>query len=215
LTLLLAAGPECAVAQTISGKCVTITANVTFDGTQRGPLSGATITLLQNGQTVATTTSQGDGTYSFTNVASGTYTVKATKSRLSQPDTNLDPPSRSVTVSGNNVVLDRFALYSIFGVVTGFNSNNQQVPLSGVVVTLVNKNNVAVATRTTNVSGQYEFTLQRAATFTLKPSLDGYTFPQRSRTLPTSGEVFSPIAKANFAGTPTATSRTRPSGNSF
>lgn len=209
----LASAP--ARAFTISGKCVSVTTDVTFTGAQRGPLSGATLTLIQNGQTVATTTSQGDGTYSFPNLANGTYTVKATKSRISQPDTNLDPPSRTFTVSGSNITLDRFALYSIFGIVTEINSSGNQAPLSGVTVTLVNQNHVAVATRVTNVSGQYEFQLQRAATFTLKPTKDGYTFPQRSRTLPTAGEDFSPCARAGFLGQKVTTARIGPSGARF
>lgn len=186
--------------KTVSGKCLSIIVDDTFTTPVRKGLAGVTLTLVKNGSTLATTTSAADGTYSFTNVADGTYTVNTSTTRPTQPVTTMDPPSRTFTVNGAAVALDRFALYSIFGVVKGPNSSGTIVPLQGATVTLVNQNNVAVATRTTDVNGRYEFRQQRGATFTLKCAKTGYTFTNVSRTLPTSGNTFSPCARANFTG---------------
>jgi len=61
--------------------------------------SGSTVTLSQNGTTVATATADVNGNYSFTSVANGTYTVTPTKAGV-----NFSPPSQSVSVVGNTTV---------------------------------------------------------------------------------------------------------------
>jgi hypothetical protein len=191
---------------TVSGTCVSIIMDSTFTSTVRKPLPGATLTLKKNGSTIATTTSASDGSYSFSNVSAGTYTVTNSTARPTQPVTNLDPASRTFTVNGAAVTLGRFALYSIFGTVKAPNTvGGTAVAQANVTVTLVNQNNVAVATRTTDSNGHYEFRLQRGATFTLKAAKSGFTFADVQRTLPTSGQTFSPCARANFTGTKNAT----------
>jgi hypothetical protein len=67
--------------------------------------SGATVTLSSGGTTVATLTSGASGsTYTFTNVANGTYTVTPTLAGYT-----FAPSSASVTISGGNATVSAFA----------------------------------------------------------------------------------------------------------
>jgi hypothetical protein len=67
--------------------------------------NGATVTLSQNGTTVATTTVGASGTtYSFSNVADGTYTVTPSETGFT-----FNPPNAMVTVSGANANIPVFA----------------------------------------------------------------------------------------------------------
>ena len=66
--------------------------------------NGATVTLSQNGTTVATTTVPASGTtYSFSNVASGAYTVTPTQSGVT-----FSPTSQTVTVNNGNATVPVF-----------------------------------------------------------------------------------------------------------
>src|SRR5260370_28774325 len=65
--------------------------------------TGTTVTLSQNGTTAATTSANSSGTYSFANIANGTYTVTPANSAF-----NFNPTSQSVTVSGANASVPVF-----------------------------------------------------------------------------------------------------------
>jgi hypothetical protein len=65
--------------------------------------NGATVTLSQNGTIIAVTTAS-KGTYGFTNVAPGTYTVTPNEPRIT-----FTPTSQSVTVSGGPVTVSAFS----------------------------------------------------------------------------------------------------------
>jgi hypothetical protein len=60
--------------------------------------AGATLALTQGATTIATVTAAPDGTYTFSSVVNGTYTVTPSKTGLT-----FTPASASVTVSGANV----------------------------------------------------------------------------------------------------------------
>ncbi|MGD0887170.1 MAG: glycoside hydrolase family 88 protein, partial [Thermodesulfovibrionales bacterium] len=66
--------------------------------------NGATVTLSQNGITIAATTVQPGGNYSFASVLPGTYTVTPNKSGI-----NFSPTSQSVTVSGGPATVSTFS----------------------------------------------------------------------------------------------------------
>ena len=91
---------------TILGSCThssgfKISGKVTSSSTGRA-LSGATMNLIRPGTTPQCgnrTTTASDGTYQFTKLANGTYTVIPSKTGC----TSFTPPNRSVSISNNNV----------------------------------------------------------------------------------------------------------------
>ena len=63
---------------------VNVTGRYLYHNDSQSPLSGITVTLLnQTNQVVATTVTNNDGTYLFTNVSDGDYSVKATTDKPS------------------------------------------------------------------------------------------------------------------------------------
>ena len=81
----------------------TITYTVSGTITPASLGNGATVTLSQNGTIIAVTTAS-KGTYGFTNVAPGTYTVTPNEPRIT-----FTPTSQSVTVSGGPVTVSAFS----------------------------------------------------------------------------------------------------------
>jgi hypothetical protein len=144
-----------------------------------GSMSGsvtAGVTVALSGMNSATATTDANGAYSFGGLANGGYTVAASLGGYT-----FTPASRAVTVSGANVTGQDFTssatvpTFRISGAVSG-------VVASGVIVRLSGASSVAVATDPT---GAYSFDGLVNGTFTVTPSLAGYTFapPSRSVTL--------------------------------
>ncbi|WP_041258294.1 T9SS C-terminal target domain-containing protein [Fibrella aestuarina] len=148
------------------------------------PIPGVVVTLYQNGNPVATTTTDASGLYSFTGLAPGTsfsYSVGFTTpmgysatTPLSGTDKALDSDvdpltgrTASITLSSgeNNTTIDagyKQPLASLGNY--AFDDKNVNgiqdagdVPIPGVIVTLY-RNGTAVATTTTDASGLYSFT---------------------------------------------------------
>lgn len=135
------------------------------DGVNGGgepPLAGVTIELVQNGVVIATTTTGPDGTYSFTDLPAGDYTV-----REIQPDGygSSTPNEVSVNLTPGQTQSVDFAdtVSSIAGHVF-VDSNNDGVrqsgeaPIAGVTVTLTGVDaagNAVTRTATTNASGAW------------------------------------------------------------
>jgi fimbrial isopeptide formation D2 family protein/uncharacterized repeat protein (TIGR01451 family) len=129
-------------------------------------LGGVTITLFDaNGTVVATTVTAGDGTYSFTNLPPGNYTLVQM-----QPNTHLSTSANviPVTLTAAGVVNQDFGedLGSISGSVFRDVNNNGtreagEGGIEGVTVTLtgtdVNGNPIS-RTTTTDANGNYTFT---------------------------------------------------------
>ncbi len=81
--------------------------------------AGMTIALQQAGQQVAQTTAAGDGTYSFTQLAAGTYCVAVVGTDVVSGDVTVDGQS-AVTVNlevpvSNDPTTQTFAKYVLFG----------------------------------------------------------------------------------------------------
>jgi LmbE family N-acetylglucosaminyl deacetylase len=145
-------------------------------GTVTG-VAGATVTLSSNGATVATLTSGASGsTYSFNNVANGSYTVTPSLAGY-----NFNPTSASVTVNGANATASTFTAtktYAISGTVTG---------VAGATVTLTS-NGATVATLTSGASGAtFTFSNVPNGNYIVTPSLAGYTFSPTSASLTVNG----------------------------
>jgi hypothetical protein len=143
-----------------------VSAIYSISGTVTGA-SGVTINL-----TGAATASTTGGSFSFTGLANGTYTVTPVKTGY-----KFSPASSSVTIAGGNITGTDFsatsttaATYSIYGTVSGEVKSGVTITLSG----------TGSGTTTTNSSGNYSFSGLVAGSYTLTPSLAGYTITPTS-----------------------------------
>lgn len=150
----------------------TINGSITPAPTGQGP----TVTLSANGTTVATTTVNTSGSYSFAGVANGTYTVTP-----SQTGFAFSPASQNVTVNGANATLPPFTAtqtaFSVTGTISG---------ASGATVTL-SQNGTAVATAIENAGGSYTFNNVTNGTYRVAPTLAGFSFSPVSQPVTVNG----------------------------
>ncbi|MEO7715843.1 MAG: SdrD B-like domain-containing protein [Capsulimonas sp.] len=128
-------------------------------------LSGITVTLVDStGKTIATTTTDNYGNYSFKNVPTGTYKVVVPTTAGSNVIETTDP--LTVTITANQTVCNVNFGYTkpAPGCVTGkvyvdgnkngaYNSG--ETVLSGVTVTLVDSTGKTIAATTTDCNGNY------------------------------------------------------------
>jgi len=130
-------------------------------------LSGATVAL--SGAATASATTDASGNYSFPGLANGSYTVTPSKTGYA-----FTPVSSAVSVSGSNVTGKNFTAataattYGISGTVNG---------ASGVTLTLSGANSGSVVS---GAGGAYTFPGLAAGSYTVTPSLTGYTFSPAS-----------------------------------
>ncbi len=110
----------------------------------------------------------GSGNYSFTGLANGTYTVTPTSSTATYT-----PASQSATVNNANVTGLNFSTvtYSLSGTISGAGGNGTTVTLTG----------AATATTTANASGGYTFTGLGNGSYTVTPSITGFSFTPSSQ----------------------------------
>jgi len=149
-------------------------------------LSGWTVYLDANGNGAldpgeASTTTDAGGSYSFTNVGPGTYTVREV---LPAGWTQTTPSPTITAQSGtnvSNVTFGDFQNVSISGTI--FNDSNGngvqdagEGGLSGWKVQLLNSAGTVVATATTDANGNYSFTNLSAGTYRVREVLkSGWT----------------------------------------
>jgi hypothetical protein len=146
--------------------------NGTLDSGEPG-IGGVTVTLSLGGSTVATTTTAANGTYSFSNLAPGSYSISTPGTAGSENLETASPLSVGLT-AGQNSANNNFGYVtgSISGTVyTDSNRNgvlNTGEPdIAGVTVTLKNASNVVVATTTSGSNGAYSFTGLVAGSYTV------------------------------------------------
>lgn len=165
-----------------------------FVNLDSGPvLAGVTITL--SGASSGTTTTNAGGYYSFSNLDNGSYTVTPSRTGYT-----FAPTSRPATVSGANVSALSFtatppATYTISGAVSLASGG----ALAGVTVTL---SGTISGNTTTNAGGQYSFSGLIDGSYTVTPSLGGYTFAPTSKAVTVSG---SSVGNQDFTATPPPT----------
>ena len=160
------------------------------DGTEPG-YSGVTVQLLDaSGNVVATTTTDANGTYSFSKLPDGTYSVKVVKDgeladteQTEDPDTNKDNASEPVTLGEDNPTKDHIDFgyvpdYSIHGLVYRDGDRNEthgatEKGYANQTVELRDKDGKVVATTTTDANGAYSFSKLPAGDYTVKVVKDG------------------------------------------
>ncbi len=158
------------------------------------PFYGVTMTL--SGAAAGTATTNSLGSYSFTGLVNGQYTVTPTKTGYS-----FIPTSSAVTVNGVNISGQNFI--GFFGTVTTYSISGTVrtaagSPISGVTMTL---GGAASRTTTTDGLGNYSFTGLINGVYSVTPGLSGYTFtpPNRSVTINSMN-----VTGQDFVGTPSA-----------
>jgi hypothetical protein len=155
-------------------------------------LNGVTVQLLNgSGNVIATTTTSGNGNYTFTHLAPGTYTVSVDETTLPAglvPSSDLDgigtpndatfPLAASANrtdvdfgYKGTASIGDR-VWYDLNG--NGVQDGNE-TGLNGVTVKLLDSSNNVLATKTTSGSGNYSFNELPAGTY--KVTVDLATLP--------------------------------------
>ncbi|MBI4915136.1 MAG: PPC domain-containing protein, partial [Acidobacteria bacterium] len=170
-------------AVTVSGANVTgvnFTSSAAPTYSISGTVSGAIaagVTINLTGAATASTTTAADGTYSFSSLANGSYTVTPSRSGYT-----FSPTSTAVTISGanqtgKNFVATAVATYSISGTVSGAIATGVTVNLTG----------AGTGSTTTDGSGNYAFSGLANGSYTVTPSLSGYTFSPTSIAVTLSG----------------------------
>ena len=175
-----------------------ITGTVYRDGNRSGALDsdeklyeGVTVQLRdKDGNVVATTTTDADGTYSFDKLPAGTYSVTvvqdgpiASLEQTGDPDATKDNASEPITLNNDNpsktdVNFGYIADNSLSGTVYRDDSRNEKQDgtepgYSGVTVQLLDKDGTVVGTTTTDKDGRYSFEHLPDGTYSVTVVKDG------------------------------------------
>ena len=139
--------------------------------------------MLLSGAASATATANSSGSYTFSGLGNGSYTVTPSKSGYT-----FSPANQSVTVYDANATAVNFTAtaltWSISGTITG--GSGAKVTLSGAFG----------ATATADTSGNYTFSGLANGSYTVTPSNSGYTFSPSNQSANVNGANVSGI---NFA----------------
>lgn len=151
-----------------TASAVTTTYSITGSVTTSTGAASSGVSLTLSGAASASQTSNASGAYTFTGLAAGTYTVTPSLAGYS-----FAPASAQVTLTSANQTATTFvatavvqATYAISGTVGG-------AVAAGVTISLSGK---ATASTTTNANGAYSFTGLADGSYTVAPSLAGYSF---------------------------------------
>ena len=175
-----------------------ITGTIYRDGNRSGALDvgeklyeGVTVQLRdKDGNVVATTTTDADGTYSFDKLPAGTYSVTvvqdgpiASLEQTGDPDATKDNASEPITLNNDNpskmdINFGYIADNSLSGTVYRDDSRNDKQDgtepgYSGVTVQLLDKDGAVVGTTTTDKDGKYSFEHLPDGTYSVTVVKDG------------------------------------------
>ena len=175
-----------------------ITGTIYRDGNRSGALDsdeklyeGVTVQLRdKDGNVVATTTTDADGTYSFDKLPAGTYSVTvvqdgpiASLEQTGDPDATKDNSSEPITLNNDNpsktdVNFGYVNNNSLSGTVYRDDSRNEKQDgiepgYSGVTVQLLDKDGTVVGTTTTDKDGKYSFEHLPDGTYSVTVVKDG------------------------------------------
>ena len=140
----------------------------TLSGTISGP-GGPGATVKLTGTATASATASSQGTYSFTGLSIGSYTVAVTRTGYT-----FSPASQTLTITTANVTANFTSAantYTLSGTLSGAGGSGATVKLTG----------AATATTTANGSGSYSFTNLLAGAYTVTPTKSGFTFSPTSQ----------------------------------
>ena len=175
-----------------------ITGTIYRDGNRSGALDsgeklyeGVTVQLRdKDGNVVATTTTDADGTYSFDKLPAGTYSITvvqdgpiASLEQTGDPDATKDNASEPITLNNDNpsktdINFGYVNNNSLSGTVYRDDSRNEKQDgiepgYSGVTVQLLDKDGTVVGTTTTDKDGKYSFEHLPDGTYSVTVVKDG------------------------------------------
>src|SRR5579863_7309920 len=132
--------------------------------------SGSAVVL--SGQSLATTTANASGAFTFTGLAKGNYTVTPSHTGFTFSPASLPESVTTANITGANFTATAIPpqTFSISGTITGTGGSGATVTLTG----------TSVATATANTSGVYTFTGLAKGNYTVTPSHTGFTFSAAS-----------------------------------
>jgi FtsP/CotA-like multicopper oxidase with cupredoxin domain len=157
------------------------------------PLSGVTVELTGTPRTTATDET---GTFKFSGLVNGSYTVRPTLDGYA-----FEPAAMTYTVNGADVSNVDFTgellTYSILGKVTYSTTGN---PTANVAINVTGKMSTSA---TTNPDGTFTVTKLVPGDYVVKPSLTGYTFDPNEKALTISSADQNGINFSAISQTPT------------
>jgi len=159
---------------------------------QTGTISGATVQLLQGATLVATANVAANGSYSFANVANGTYTLQPSETGFT-----FSPTTANVTVNGNTVTAQTFTATATTGGING--TISQTGTISGATVQLL-QGTTLIATANVAANGSYSFSSVANGMYTLQPVESGFTFDLATANVTVNGNT---ATAQTFTGTAT------------
>ena len=138
----------------------------TSDG---APISGASVQALQAGVIKASTLSAGNGSYTLSNIQSGTYDILVSASGYQQQTQN------GVVVTSNNSTTVNLSLTpSATGAINGtISTTSDGAPISGAALQAVQAG-VVKASALSGSNGSYTFTNIQSGTYDIRVSAIGY-----------------------------------------
>lgn len=183
-------GPIINIGATVGGIAGTVADSVTGLG-----LSGVNLTLTQGATVIATTSTHSDGTYSFDNLASGSYTVTA-----SFP--NYIGASAPLGVTAGNTSIQNFNLEPAAGNINGTVIDAiSQTGIAGAAVSLRDVSHNIIAATTTDANGAFSFTNLAVGTYILTASAAGFGAEQTGAVIAAGQTVTARISLQPQAGT--------------
>jgi hypothetical protein len=151
--------------------------------------ASSTLTLTQGPTTVATAIANAGGSYTFSGVLNGAYTVAPAKSGV-----NFTPPSQSISVSGANVSGVNFSAAAQTWTIQGTISGG-----SGAAVTLT-QGSTTITSATADTNGNYTLSGVGNGMYTVTPGGAGFLFTPASQMVIVSGAQ---VAGINFTAAQT------------
>jgi large repetitive protein len=141
------------------------------------PVSGATISIVdKSGNTLASTTSASDGSYSLNGVPAGIITIQASIRRV-VVDTETEDVN---TTSTSTVKLNANLSYAtIQGTITDGKNNN----VSGATISLINGSGTVVQTVNTSANGTYSISNVIPGQYSVQVSASGYQTVTQNETV--------------------------------
>ncbi len=160
-----------------AGRKTPITYSITGNIADAGATAIEDVTVALSGDATDSTTTDASGDYAFTGLSDGTYTVTPTKTGYI-----FTPTDDEVVISGGDDTSDfvAAAVWTISGSIT----DSTAAALPGVTVALSGD---ASDSTTTDGSGNYSFTGVVDGSYTVTPTLTGFTFSPASRAANVSG----------------------------
>jgi hypothetical protein len=141
------------------------------------PLAGVTVAM--SGSATGSTTTRSDGTYSFTGLTAGSYTLTPSMAGYTFKPTNIKV-TLNKNLTGQSFAATALPTYSISGTV----KEGSGAPLAKVTMALSGTSSAETQTAS---DGTYSFSGLSKGSYVVTPSLAGYSFSPQKATVPISG----------------------------